>query len=273
LSGLLNGGSIAAIYNGILINKKNPNALITIYRGEILVTTIGSIIIFNSGLDVITIVTPIVSLCGIYLIVTYGYLYDQINTDEENQNDQAFLSNRVKTTLSAICYASASAISIATKDLMIVFLIKQHVSISIIIQCYFTFSFLSLLTYQYYITGQIAPVFIRDLPDNSPEFVWPFTFISSAILYLVYYISLFKLYTIYNNIGYIKTMMLSNMALVSLLSKFVFQYTELYDKQCIGIVLLYAAPVLLILSGDMPKDAYILTFNVSVEKYFNEFTN
>ena len=244
LTGFLNSLSSLFFYQS-LNYAKNPAKFIAIQKCEILASSIICIFIYHLKFYIVDIVSPILTITGIYLIYDYNYLYDKINIyDNDEENQQSLLIEQIETAAITTCYSSLSPICITSKDIIIIYLLKwSNISYEVIIQSYFLSSTLTFGLYKYLKYNSLNVIYLDNV-EYPPNDLIPFLFVISITCYSVHISSTIMAYNIYKNIAYIKIIISTIIALNSVISKLVL-CNDLYNKECLGIVLLLISPCII----------------------------
>ena len=235
--GLLNGITELLIDTNIKVYPDNPSGLIILYRCEIVCSSIVMMTLFSAPVRAVDIIFPFAGLIGIYYINDGGYLYDKIDIENPgliNERNNGYLCTIIT------CYVSTGVCLVfqVLTDSMIFYTITNSVNIMYIMQGYFTGKMVVFYLNSYWnpSISQTDDIYLRDR-DNRININ---TLISIGIICTIpYYFILFITYSYFQNISNIKTITLSNIALTTLISKYIYQVRELYDIQCKGIILVF----------------------------------
>ncbi len=98
LIGFLNSTSSLFFYQSLNYTK-NPAKVVAIQKCELLITSIICIFIYHLKFYIVDIISPILTITGVYLIYDYNYLYDKINIyDNDEENVKPLLVEQIENT-------------------------------------------------------------------------------------------------------------------------------------------------------------------------------
>ena len=233
------------------IKSKNDNTVITlISRSNGIFITFISNFVFNLKFDFFNLFGNLYILSGIYLVYFNSSPYHIINTDEENQLDEALINTEENSFKSKkyIIYSVIGLSSNVASLMMTKVLLINKMKFSTIIFYKQLFSLFIFLFYFQYKNQTLIITFRENKRLVDKAFGIFLILLLTIFLNLNFYFS-FLLYDSVNNIGYIKSLESISIIIEIILMKYVVRIDDTYNNIVCGLATISFGN--LILLGDM----------------------